>query len=213
MHLNYTSPPITYFRNRDQCLFSPTQSTTTATKNEARKMHITEHFILIKLDRNWDESRVFFRLHGDSLSSQPMICQSKDKWIMMWLPLRIWTKYCKILIRMNEWMYKTEILNLAGFIRNTYWSLCVFYLWTFSLKFSAFWVILVSVKYWRCSSSWCKQTHGWRRWASCRRCSQRRTQSWSHRGQPTCHWHCSSGGHRSHPGFRDNTSQSHKITQ
>lgn len=24
-------------------------------------------------------------LHGDHLSSQPMICQSKDKWIIMWL--------------------------------------------------------------------------------------------------------------------------------
>lgn len=51
----------------------------------------------------------------------------------------------------------------------------------------------------RCSSSWCRQMHGWRRWASCRRCSQRRTRSWSHREPPTGRWRCSSGGHRSHP--------------
>lgn len=62
-----------------------------------------------------------------------------------------------------------------------------------------------SVKYWRCSSSWCRRRRGWRRWASCRHCSQRRTQSWSRRGRPTVRWHCSSGGHRSRPGFRENT--------
>lgn len=68
-----------------------------------------------------------------------------------------------------------------------------------------FWIY--SVLYLRRSSSWCRQTHGWRRWASCRRCSQRRTQSWSHRGRPTGRRRCSSGGRRSHPGFRENTSE------
>lgn len=49
-------------------------------KNEARQqMHIMRDFILMELDTNRDESRVFSRLHGDRPCSQPMIWQSKDK--------------------------------------------------------------------------------------------------------------------------------------
>lgn len=68
--------------------------------------------------RNWDESGVISQLYGD-YSSQPMIWQNKDKWIIMWLSCRIRTKYCtNTCIWMKKW---NHMLYCIGKIIKAYY--------------------------------------------------------------------------------------------
>lgn len=111
----------------------------------------------MEMGRNWNEW-VFACLHGDRTSSQPMIWQSKDKWIIMRLSLRIPTKCCTkrhAFVRVNECMkrlWNSPVTACAVYCKKSVLhckkscitSIKRFYVWMF-LKYLILWFIWVSV--------------------------------------------------------------------
>lgn len=158
---------------------SITKYRTILIKEEKEKGCVDRHFILLGFSKDSGRCCAFTRFHGDPFSSQLMIWNRKDKWVIMCIILKDMRECCTQKHTFTAGNAIPKCTNVASL------RIC----FRFTRHPRQFHL--------RSSSSWCSQRREWRRWASSRCCSRGWRQSCTRcgqptgRGQPTGCWLCS----------------------